>query len=172
MLKNKLLLSLIFLFLLVGCSGYKVGRLMHPQIKTIAIGKIKNTTDQPRLALFMKEKLKERLMQDASLKVVPESEADIIITGKITRYETRARGRTHQDEREDEDGFFATIFRTYISFKYEVKTRKGWDVAEGHVTEGADFTEIIDQLEEKRNALKRAAYEVSKVVVYEITEAW
>ncbi|MCM8541148.1 MAG: LPS assembly lipoprotein LptE [Lentisphaeraceae bacterium] len=170
---NKLLLSLIFALLITGCTGYKVGNLIHPQIKTIGIGKIKNTTDQPRVSLFLREKLKERFMQDASVKVVPVDEADIIITGKIVDYRINARGRTTQDEREEEEeGFFATIFRTTIRFQYEVKTRKGWDVVSGTVSEGADFTEIIDQFEEKRNALRRAAYEVSKKVVSEITEAW
>ena len=169
-LNKLLLLSLIILF--TGCSNYTVGRLLHPQIKTIGIGKIKNSTDQPKLSFYMIEKLEERFMQDASLKVVPVEEADIIITGKITRYDVDARGVTHQDEREEGEGFFSTIFRTNITFKYEVKTRKNWNVIAGTVTEGADFTELIDQLEEQRNAFRRAAYEVSKTVVSEITEAW
>ena len=61
---------------------------------------------------------------------------------------------------------------TSEGIKYDVKTRKGWNVLEGAVTDSADFTELIDQLEEKRNAFRRAAYEVSKKVVSEITEAW
>ncbi|MCM8531410.1 MAG: LPS assembly lipoprotein LptE [Lentisphaeraceae bacterium] len=170
---SKLILSFLLAIFLTSCSGYKVGNLMHPDIKTIGIGKIKNSTDQPRLAFFMREKLKERFMQDASVKVVAVEDADIIITGKVTDYRINARGRTTQDEREEEEeGFFATIFRTSIVFKYEVKTQKGWDVVSGTASEGADFTEIIDQFEEKRNALRRAAYEVSKKVVSEITEAW
>lgn len=170
---SKLIISLIFAIFLSGCSSYTVGDLMHPDIKTIGIGKIKNTTDQPRLSLFMREKLKERFMQDASVKVVAVADADIIITGKITDYRINARGRTTQDEREEEEeGFFATIFRTSVHFTYEVKTQKGWDVTKGSVYEGADFTEIIDQFEEKRNALRRATYEVAKKVVSRITEAW
>ena len=87
--KNSLLiLSLLSTLIFTACSGYKVGDIMHPQIKTIGIGKIQNVTDQPRLSVFMIEKLKERFMQDASVKVVPVAEADIIITGKITDYRT------------------------------------------------------------------------------------
>ena len=170
--KSKFLLILISTILIAGCSNYKVGHLMHPQIKTIGFGKILNTTDQPRLSLYMMEKLKERFMQDASIKVVASDKADVIITGVVSNTRIRSRGRTHQDDREDNEGFFATIFSADITFEYEVKTRKGWDVLKGKVTEGADFTELIDQREEKNNALKRAAYEVSKKVVTEITEAW
>ncbi len=166
-------LFILTIFLLSACSNYKVGRLMHPQIRTIGIGHIKNDTDQPRLSLFMIEKLKERIMQDASLRVVPVEEADIILTGTIVGYKTDTRGYEHQDRREkDNDAFFATIFRASITFKYEVKTRKQWDLLSDTVTEGADFTEIVDQFEEQTNAFRRAAYEVSKKVVVQITEAW
>ena len=170
--KSKLLISLLSLIFIAGCSNYKVGHLMHPQIKTIGFGKILNTTDQPRLSLYMIEKLKERFMQDASVKVVPAAEADVILTGTVTDTKISSRGRTHQDDREDNEGFFATIFSADITFEYEVKTKKGWDVLKGKVTDGADFTELIDQREEMSNALQRAAYEVSKKVVVEITEAW
>ena len=170
--KSKLLILLISVLLLAGCSNYKVGTLTHPQIKTVGFGKITNVTDQPRLSFYMIEKMKERFMQDASIKVVSSDKADIIITGVVSDYNVSSRGRTHQDDRESDNGFFATIFTADITFDYEVKTRKGWDLLKGSVTEGADFTELIDQLEEKRNALRRAAYEVSKKVVTEITEAW
>lgn len=170
--KSKILLLLLSLIMLAGCSNYKVGHLMHPQIKTIGFGKILNKTDQPRLSLYMMEKLKERFLQDASVKVVPADQADVILTGVVTDTKISSRGRTHQDDREENQGFFATIFSADITFEYEVKTKKGWDVLKGKVTEGADFTELIDQLEEQRNALQRAAYEVSKKVVTQITEAW
>ncbi|MCM8525508.1 MAG: LPS assembly lipoprotein LptE [Lentisphaeraceae bacterium] len=170
---TKLIISLICALFITACSNYKVGNIAHPQIKTIGIGEIKNSTDQPRLSFFLREKLKERFMQDASFKVVPVAEADVIISGKVVDYRINTRGRTTRDEREEEDeGFFSTIYRTSIRFKYEVKTRSHWEVTSGAVTEGADFTEIIDQFEEKRNALRRAAYEVAKKVVSEITEAW
>ncbi len=166
-------LLILNILLITACSNYTVGRLMHPQIKTIGIGQIKNDTDQPRLSVFMIEKLKERIMQDASLRVVPVEEADIILTGTIVGYKTDSRGYAHQDEREDDgDAFFSTIFRASITFNYEVKTRKQWDLLSGTVTEGADFTELVDQFEEQRNAFRRAAYEVSKKVVVQITEAW
>ncbi len=170
--KSKLLIILISIFFIAGCSNYKVGHLMHPQIKTVGFGKILNKTDQPRLSLYMIEKLKERFLQDASVKVVSADKADVILTGVVTETRISSRGRTHQDDREDNEGFFATIFSADITFEYELKTRKGWDVLKGKVSEGADFTELIDQLEEQRNALQRAAYEVSKKVVTEITEAW
>ena len=171
--KSKLLLLVLAVSFLAGCSGYQVGHIMHPQIKTIAIGKIKNETDQPRLALFMKEKLKERFMQDASVKVVRlDQNPDIILNGKVVRYRVNFSGTVSQDEEDEDNGFFANISSASIEFAYDVKTRKHWDVRKGRVSGSSEFTEIIDQLEEKRNALRRAAYEAAKETVIQITEAW
>lgn len=170
--KNNYLSALLTFFLVSSCSHYKLGHVMHPQIKTVGIGQVINQTDQPRLSVFMVEKLKERFMQDASLKVVPTSEADIILTGKITNYNINARGRSHQEERENGQGFFSLIFSTSVTFTYEVKTKKDWELLKGSVTDKADFTELIDQYEERKNAFRRASYEVAKKVVSEITEAW
>jgi hypothetical protein len=173
MTKSKIILLLIVACFLSGCSSYTIGSLMHPQIKTIAIGKIKNVTDQPRLSLFMKEKLKERFMQDASVKVVRlDQNPDIILTGKVVKYRASFSGTVSQDEEDEENGLFARISSVTITFQYDVKTKKDWDVVSGTVSESSEFTEVIDQLEEKRNALRRAAYEVSKEVVVQITEAW
>ena len=171
--KSKIIFLLAAVLFLTGCSGYKIGRIMHPQIKTVAIGKIVNKTDQPRLALYMKEKLKERFMQDASVKVVRlDQNPDIIISGKVSDYRIYYSGTVDQDQEEEENGVFSNISRAHLTFNYEVITRKQWDIRKGTVTESSEFTEIIDQLEEKRSALRRAAYEVSKKVVVQVTEAW
>ena len=169
--RNKFILILASLFL-SSCSGYKVGYLNHPQIKTVGVGKIKNLTDEPRLASYLREKLKERFQFDGSIKFISSDKADIIINGEITDYQVRTSGSVSSDTRENRAGFFATIYRTTITFKYDINTKKQWDVQAATVTGYADYTELIDQQEEKRNSLQRAAYEVSKEVVANITEAW
>lgn len=169
--KRNSFLILAVLFLLTGC-GYNVGYINHPQIKTVGIGKIKNLTDEPRLATYLRESLKERFMFDGSIKVVDSDKADIIINGEIINYNVNTAGSVSSDEREEGNGFFASIYRTTINFKYDVKTKKKWDIQSTTASGYADYTELIDQQEEKRNSLKRASYEVSKEVVRNITEAW
>lgn len=169
--KRNSFLLLIALLLFSGC-GYQVGYINHPQIKTVGIGKIKNLTDEPRLTTYLRAKLKERFMFDGSIKFVSSDDADIIINGEITDYKVNTTGSVSSDQREKGNGFFATIYRTTINFKYDIKTKKQWDVQSGTASGYADYTELVDQLEEKRNSLKRAAYEVAKEVVTNITEAW
>lgn len=165
-------ISLLFLILFFSGCGYNVGYISHPQIKTVGVGKIKNLTDEPRLASYLREKLKERFMVDGSIKFVSSANADIVINGVISNYSINTAGSLSSDQREKEDGFFTTIYRTTITFKYDVKTKKNWDVQAATVRGSAQYTELIDQQEEKRNSLSRAAYEVSKEVVTNITEAW
>jgi hypothetical protein len=168
-----IILSLSAVIMVSGCIGYKVDGFMHPQIKTIALGKIRNTTDQPRLSTYMKEKLKERFMQDASVKLVRlDQNPDVILTGKVRDYKARFSGTVSQDREDEDNGLFARISNVQLIFEYEVKTKRDWDVVSNTVTGTSEFTEVIDQLEEKRNALRRAAYQVSKTVVLQITEAW
>ncbi|MCM8535590.1 MAG: LPS assembly lipoprotein LptE [Lentisphaeraceae bacterium] len=169
--KRNSFLVLAVLFLITGC-GYNVGYLSHPQIKTVGIGKIKNLTDEPRLATYLRESLKERFMFDGSIKVVDADKADIIINGEVTNYTVNTAGSVSEGNREQRNGFFASIYRTTMNFNYKIKTRKQWDVQSGTATGYADYTELLDQQEEKRNSLKRASYEVSKEVVRNITEAW
>ena len=171
MTKNKLILCIAAL-LLSACSNYKIGNVIHPQIKTVAIGKIKNLTDEPRLAFYIKSKLKERFMLSSSVKLVPIDQADIIISGVVRDYQIRASSSASLDYREKEDGFFAAVFSSSVNFSYDIKTRNQWDVQKGSVSGIARYTEFLDQQEEKRNALKRAAYDASKKLVSNITEGW
>ena len=171
-------LSLVFIALLsitlTSCS-YKVGSLAHPQIKTVAILPIKNTSDEPRAGTFMQQQLAERFMLDGSLKVTTADKADIIIRGDIKNYDLNVVGSVKQSEEptSDRDEFFsASIFRATLAFNYEIYTKDGWFVQSGNPSSFADFTQLIDLEVEKRQAIKRAAYEVSKKVVNNITEAF
>ena len=138
--RNNFIVLLTALF--VSSCGYNVGYINHPQIKTVGVGKIKNLTDEPRLATYLREKLKERFMFDGSIKFVPSADADIIINGEIIDYSVRTSGSVSSDQREKGNGFFASIYRTTITFKYDVKTKKQWDVQAGTVKGYADYTDL------------------------------
>ena len=174
---KKLSLSLFVLLnlALTSCS-YKIGNLSHPQIKTVAIMPIQNTSDEPRAGLFMMQQLRERFMTDGSFTVTSADKADIIITGNIKDYDLAVAGSVKQNEQDfgsNRRQFFrASIFRTSLAFNYQIYTKDGWFVQGGKPQASADFTQLIDLEVEKRQALKRASYEVAKKVVNNISEAW
>lgn len=174
---KKLSLSLLVLLSMAFTScSYKVGTLSHPQIKTVAILPIQNTSSEPRAGFFMMQQLRERFMRDGSLKVTTADKADIIIRGDIKNYDLSVAGSVKQSETtnfDDRDEFFsASIYRAKIAFNYEIYTKDGWFVQAGNPESFADFTQLIDLEVEKRQAIKRASYEVAKKVVNNITEAW
>lgn len=173
---KKLSLALItFMTLVLTSCSYKVGNISHPQIKTVAILPIQNTSDEPRAGFFMMQQLRERFMLDGSLKVTTADKADIIIRGDIKNYDLKVAGSVKQSETpaNDRDEFFsASIFRATLAFNYEIYTKDGWFVQSGNPEAFADFTQLIDLEVEKRQAIKRASYEVAKKVVNNITEAW
>ena len=172
MTKSKIVLISLMLLFLNACSSYKIGNITHPQLKTVAIGKITNSTDEPRLAFYIKSKLKETFLLDSSLKLVPLDKADIIVSGNVDNYRIRSISSAGRFSRENENGFQASVFRARMTFSYEIKTRNHWEVQKGRVTGSARYSEFLDQQQEKINALERASVEASKELVVNITEGW
>ena len=78
---RKIHLAALAAFLLVVCGGcgYRVGSLMHPQIKTVAVAPVQNETVEYNLTAQVRNLLCERFMVDGSLKLVDEKEADCIV---------------------------------------------------------------------------------------------
>ena len=76
------LLSLTMLFL-SACDYYHVGSLMHPQIKSIAIGDVINDTAAYNASYRLKQLLAEEFMTDGSLELANRRVADAIIFARI-----------------------------------------------------------------------------------------
>lgn len=83
---RKIHLAALAAFLLVVCGGcgYRVGSLMHPQIKTVAVAPVQNETVEYNLTAQVRNLLCERFMVDGSLKLVDEKEADCIVYARVT----------------------------------------------------------------------------------------
>lgn len=170
-------ISLLICLITNGCKGYKVGSLMHPQIKTIAFKSFGNDTDEPRLSIFMMEKLREAFMKDGSLKIVSPEKADCILEGRIQSYRLQSIGSVRQNNKNgiknnNDNTFRTVIFRATVNFKFKLIAKSGKRIKEASVSSYADFTELVDFDIEKRQGLRNAAYATSKKVVIEIVEGW
>jgi hypothetical protein len=170
--KNKLVISLLILFF-VSCTGYQVGSISHPQVQKVAIGKIKNETDEPRLAIFMMEKLKERILQDGSFELVNKGDAgvDAILTGTLTHFDYRARGLRRKNE-QSEERYRANFYEMRLFFDYEIMTPAGLVIQQEKKSDYAHFGEAIDTAVERRDGLERASYNLSMKVISHLAEAW
>ena len=82
--KLAFLAAVIAVFLTTGC-GYKVGNLMHPQVKSIAIAPVSNDTMLYNAAALMRGALAECFQSDGSLKLTSEGTADCILYARVTK---------------------------------------------------------------------------------------
>jgi hypothetical protein len=78
-----------------GCAGYRVGTLLPERIKTIAVGVFVNDTDEPNLEVQATNAVINRLVADGTLRVVPEAEADVVLSVRLIKYERKAIRYAH-----------------------------------------------------------------------------
>ena len=170
--KSKLA-STLLIMILVSCTGYQVGSIAHPHIQKVAIGKIKNETDEPRLAIFMMDKLKERIIQDGSFELVNKGDAgvDAILTGTLTHFDYQARGLRRKSDNSDER-YRADYYEMRLFFDYEINTPAGLVIQQEKQSDYAHFGEAIDTAIERRDGLERASYNLSMKVISHLAEAW
>jgi len=73
-----------------GCGGYRVGTLLPGHIKTIAVPVFVNDTSEPNLEIQATNAVINQLATDGTLRVVPEDEADVVLTVRLVQYDRKA----------------------------------------------------------------------------------
>jgi len=172
MIDKKFLVAVCALSLLClsGC-GYHMGSLMHPQIKTIAIGPVKNDTLEPYGSAAMRAALCEQFMVDGSLKVTSLEKADCILYGRITRVTTTG---TLEDSRDGGQTYRAAQWRANVTFEFEVLIpgRKDPLINKRIVNGTAQFQVMVDQDTTRRRGMKQACADAARQAVIYTVEAW
>lgn len=72
---------------LSGCTGYRLGSTLPPDLKTIYVPTFANVTGQPRVEFQVTSETIRELQRQGTLKVTGESQADLILEAKLTKYE-------------------------------------------------------------------------------------
>ena len=158
------------LIILSGC-GYRVGSLMHSQVKTIAIAPIKNNTLEPYGSAAMRAALCEQFQFDGSLKVVSLEKADCILYGRITSVESRG---TIDDSFDNKQTYRPSEWQVTINFEFEVVIpgRKKPLIAKRVVAGTAQYQVMADQEVTRRRGLKQACINAARDTVVYTVEAW
>lgn len=76
-------------FLVVGCAGYRLGPVagVSPGSRTVQVLPFQNETLEPRLTDALAVQMRKELQRDATYKLATAESGDILVTGKIIRYE-------------------------------------------------------------------------------------
>ncbi len=84
--KALLVFAAIFISFYGSCLHYSTGSRTAGDIKRIAVPYLNNATSEPNIEIEITEKIIEGLINDNTLKVVPEEEADAVLEGSIVDY--------------------------------------------------------------------------------------
>lgn len=160
--------------LLLFCNAcYRVGSLMHPQFKTVAVAPVQNETVEYDLAAQVRGLLCERFMVDGSLKLVDEKEADCIVYARVTdvRFSEVSWAK---DSKDGEDIFLPNEWSVTMTLEYSVVIpgRAQPLVKARKVTGTADFETGPDQMIGRLNGIRQAAYDASKNLISSFAEGW
>ena len=162
------LLSLI----LCGC-GYRVGSIMHPQIKSIAIAPVSNDTMMYNAAAQMRGTLAECFQSDGSLKLVSEGTADCILYAKIVSANFSQLSWDSNATNSD-DEFLPDQWRVTISAVITVMLPGRAEPLMKNVTVSGstNFVAGADLESSRYYAVRQACYQAAKQAVVKVTEAW
>jgi len=100
-------------------SGQATG--LPEEIKTIAINIFENKSVEPNIESSITKGVVDKFIEDGRLEVVPESQADMVITGAIETYTKEA---TTFDS-----SFEVSSYQTHTTVSFEAKDRLGLGVA-------------------------------------------
>ncbi len=161
----------ITLTLLSGC-GYHVGKLGHPQIKTIAIPPVQNESMAYNASAEMRTLLSEQFMLDGTYKVKSISKADCQLHVRIlevTFQEVTERSFDEEDEIFVADEWQATVT---AEFSVVLPGRKEPLLKPRRVSGSANFQAPGDMDPNRRRGIRQACREAAIKIVEYTTEAW
>ncbi len=159
--------------LICGGCGYRIGNLMHPQIKTVAIAPVQNETVELNLTGYVRNILCERFMTDGSLKLVDESKADCIVYARIVDA-SFSEVSWAKNDKDQKDIFVPNEWKAKLTIEYSVVIPGNAEplVRAKTVQGSANFDTGPDPMSGRLNGVRQAAYAAAGLIVASFTEGW
>ncbi len=160
-----------------SCRGYHIGDIKHPQIDSVAIAPVKNTTSRARLSIDLQAGLRVAIQGDGTYTLKNSKVADCVVHARIIRGLTQGVGTSYRSQnKEDSDtsNFGTTMYKYLIDVEYTVLIpgRNRPLIQTTVVTGESRFTALADIEQARALAAKRAANDAAKKIISNITEAW
>lgn len=159
----------LLLFLLPGCTGYRLGSMLPPDINTVFIPTIVNDTREPNVEGDITQALVEEIQKDGSLRIVnDETIADSILNVRLIDYRLQPIDYDSLQETR------ANEYRLHLEAKVSLIRRATNEVIGEFpsVRGDTDFLFNGDLTTTKRNNLPRAADDLAHDIIERIVEAW
>ncbi len=154
--------------LAAGCTGYQLGTMLPPTVRTVCVPTFVNRTDEPLVEVDATRETITRLQTDASLRVVGKEEADALLKVTLERYTlTPISYSRDRDARPNE-------YRIILTASFVMTDAGTGEVlAESPNVEGEATVDVVaDLASAKRSALPTAARDLAHDLVESIVESW
>jgi len=162
---------------LVGC-GYHYGSLMHPQVRSIAVGDVVNATGEPELGPLLQKQLSEEIARDGAVRLASRASADAVIHARVVDVSlagaASARLREKEDRNEDREAYQTTLYTATVTLEVmlAIPGREAPAVAWRKVSGEADFMRVSDLAGARSDGLQQATKNAVTNAITAITEAW
>jgi len=151
-----------------GCAGYRVGPVAKRNFTSIAVPMFRNETLRPQLEAQVSNAIIKRLQQDGSLRIESEARADVILSGKVFRYERNALRTLRSDTGVPRE------YEIVITVRVEAHDRRtGETVLKPTEIEGKSDVFIgEDQQSAEEQVLPLVADDIGRKIAGLLVESW
>lgn len=163
----RLLFLPLFLSLLAGCSSYQLGSMLPPDLESVYMTTVVNTTGEPLLENEVTTAILSTLQRDGSLTLAAKADADAEMFVRITQYNLIPLSFA-RDNRSQPDQYRLEL-RAEVEL---VESGTGKPLVRSTVTGYDEFPLSGDLTQAKRIGLPGAADDLARLVVAAVTEAW
>lgn len=150
-----------------GCAGYRLGPTQGQVAggQSVEVHFFENATFEPRLSTTVNQVLRRTLQQDGTLRLAPQGEGDIVLSGRITGYQRQ--GVTY----EPDDVITVRDFDILVSAQVKATERSTGKVLFDRRFGGRQTVRVEDdQTMAERQALPMMAQDLARNITAALVE--
>ena len=167
MMNFKPMFILLFLGCLAGCTGYRLGSTLPPDVKKIYVPIFANKSREPLIENDATAATIAELQKDGTLKVVNAESADVILECTLTSVSLNPLRYDSTDVTKPNE------YRMTLAASFTLKRVRNQEIlCEASVIGESTFSFFGNLVSAKQAALPKASEDLAKRIVEKAIEAW
>ena len=154
---------------LAGCSYSPSPALFPPHLRTLAVPVLRNQTTEPNLEQEVTQAIVDRFVQDNKLRVVAESEADLVLSGAVVKYTNAVFGFNANEQAQE----YQVAVTVQLTARDRVKNREMW--RDDNLVRTTNYFVVATPGQEQKDqysARKDAIAKIADAVLNKTVEGW
>ena len=164
--KHAPLAAVLLALALAGC-GYGTNTRTAKDIKTIYVPFFENKTQEPNLEIKVTEQIIQNLVDDNTLKVVPENGADAVLDGEIVGFKNQPFSFNDQLNAEEYH-----VVVTVVCTLFNRRTNEPIWEKRNFVGDGSYFVEKVESGRTYEDAVEESVREITERILNLTVQDW